>query len=570
MSLMSRAASSLRALFFRDRARDEVIEELRFHVDQRTAHLISQGVEPLEAERRARAEMGGIRNQPERHREAVGLRLLDETLADIRYGLRGLWRSKGFAATAILSLALGIGATTAMFSIVYAVLLDIYPYADSQRTVNPIVHDPGEPEDWNWFALNRAQYQQYKSARAFEDVFGQASMNQQLDDEDMPQPLRIVALTANASSFNRVPAMLGRPLQASDGDFGDTPPGIVVLGYSFWQRQYFGDKNVIGRDFKAGSKLYKIVGVMPRRYTLGGGPDVYMPMSQYTFPEAYLIAFAKLKPGVTAKQASDEVDPMLHEFARQNPRMFPKQFHARLQPLLDGFTTRSKVLKNFPLLYLAVGALLLIGCANCSLLLMARGTMRMHEFALRSAVGASRLRIVRQLLVECLTISLLGSVVGVALAYVLARLPLELAEDLFPSEAVIRINLPVLAFSVSIAILAGLFFGLLPAIKFSKPQISQVLQANSRRTVAAGGRRPLQALIGGQIALTLVLLTLSGAAITGFLNLLRLPLGYDPSNMIAINVGYEKDSAKTWADRLARPRQSRAGSSRCRACFRFR
>lgn len=438
-----------------------------------------------------------------------------------------------------------------MFSVVYAVLLDIYPYADADRTVNPIVHDPGVPDDWSWFVLTPDQYRQYKAAPCFEDVFAQGGMNLQLDENDVQQPLHVVLLTGNAAAFNRVRPLLGRDIQPSDGDFGGKPSNVVVLGYKFWQKHYFGDKSAVGKDLKAGKNLYRIVGVMPERYTLGGDPDLYMPFSQDTFPQVYYIAFAKLKKGVTAQQASAFVDPMLHDFAKTEPRFYPRQFHARLQPLLEGFTSRSKLLKNFPLLYFATGALLLIGCANCSLLLLARGTTRVHEFALRSAVGASRARIVRQLLVECLTISLLGSVLGTGLAYLLARLPLQLAADLFPTEAVIRINGTILAFSIAVAILAGIVFGLLPALKFSRPQISTMLNSNGRRTVAAGSKRPLQALIAAQIALTLVLLTVSGAAISGFLRFLRMPLGYDPSNIMALTVGFEKNALPTWAERVA-------------------
>lgn len=554
MSVSARFRSALRTLLKRQHIAEEIERELRFHLDAHTAELIAQGVAEPEARRLARIALGApLQSHAEAQRRAVGLQLLDDLLADVRYGLRGLWRNQAFALTAILSLAISIGATTAMFSVVYAVLLDIYPYADSDRTVNPIVHDPGVPDDWSWFVLNREQYVQYKAAPCFEDAFATGNYGIQLDDEEVELPLRVVTLTGNASAFNHVPALLGRALQPSDGDFGDKPSNVVVLGYKFWKRHYFGDKGVIGRDLKAGSNLFRIVGVMPERYTLGGNPDLYMSISQFPNAGASYVAFAKLRRGVTPQQASQFVNPMIHAFAKATPNLYPKDFNVRLQPLLEGFTARSKLLKNFPLLYFAVGSLLLIGCANCSLLLLARGQTRVHEFALRSAVGASRARIVRQMLVECLTLSLLGSALGTGLAYFLARLPLQLAADLFPTEAVIRINGTVLAFSISVAILAGLIFGLLPTLKFSRPKIGHMLQANSRRTVAATGKRPLQALVSAQIALTLVLLTLSGAAIGGFLHLLRLPLGYDPQNMSSVGVGLMKTTVVTsWAERVAR------------------
>lgn len=517
---------------------------------------MQQGLPAAEANRQARAALGSTpKAHVEQHREIAGLRLLDETAGDLRYGLRGLWRNKGFALIAILSMALGIGAATAMFSVVYAVLLDIYPYADAARTVNPIVHDPNVPDDWAWFSLTPAQYSQYSQARSFSDVTGQSGMNVQLDEEGIEQPIHVVALTSNTTEFNQVPALLGRPIQPSDGNLGAPPPGIVILGYKFWQTHFQGDKGVIGKPFKAGDHVYKIVGVMPHRYTLGGTPDIYIPISEMPelgIKDPFVLAFAKLKPGVTPAVASAEVDLMLHDFAHQFPGFYPKEFHARLQPLLEGFTARSKVLKNFPMLYLAVGSLLIIGCGNCSLLLIARGTSRVHEFALRSAVGASRARVMRQIFVECLTISVLGSTLGVALAYLLARLPLQLAEDLFPSEAVIRVNLPVLGFSVVIAIFAGVLFGMVPALRASRPQLASVLQASSRRTSTSGSNLPLQFLIGAQIALTLILLTVAGAAASGFHQILSMPLGYDPSNTMLMSIGLTNDVLKTWPERVAR------------------
>ena len=558
MSVLNRMISTLHTLTHSRAAQDDVAEEMRFHAEQHAAELESQGVPPAEAQRRARAALGmHARNGGERHREMVGLRLFDEVRADVRYGLRGLWRNKSFALIAILSMALGIGAATAMFSVVYAVLLDVYPYADANRTVNPMLHDSSVAEGSTSFTLNSTQYEVYRHAAPFEDVFATSLFGVQMDDEGYLQPISLVAVTANVNSFNRVPAFLGRPIEQSDGDFNQPSTGVVVLGYRFWERQYGGDRAIVGKPFKIGKATLRIAGVMPSRYMIGGSADAYVSMSalRVLFPEVIdtgYEAHAKLKPGVTAAQASAAVDPMLHEFARQSPRMFPKEFHAKLQPLLEAFTSHSKVLKNFPMLYLATCALLLIGCANCSLLLLARGTARMHEFALRAAVGASRARIVRQLIVECLLISLLGSALGTALAYVLARLPLQLAADLFPWEAAVRVSLPVLMFSIAVALLAGIGFGLVPALRASRPRIASVLQRQGQRTVVGSGKRSLQALIGVQIALTLILLTVAGAAVAGFRNILQMPLGYDPGNTLAISISYSQTSAKTWQDRLAR------------------
>lgn len=409
-----------RAIAHRSRVSREVEQEFRFHIDVYANDLVRQGMPPAEAERKARIDLGQPDVQGEKYRTAIGLRAWDEVWADLRYGIRGLLRNPCFATVAILSLALSIGMATAMFSLVHAVLLDVYPYADSDRTVNPIVFDPAHPNDWDWFVLNRAQFRTYRSSPMFEDVLGQANFTVQLQQDDGESQALMVALTANAASFLKVKPLIGRGLQPADGDYGDPAPNIAVLGYRFWVKQFGGDASVLGRKltFSTGilgqkAQPVTIVGVMPERFTLGGPPDFYIPMSQVTFPGVRIMAFAKLKRGVTPQQASTAVDPMVHEFARQDSRMYPKVFETRLQPLIKGFTDRSKFVRSLPILFLAVAMLLLIGCANCSILLLARGTARTHEFALRAAIGASPFRLVRQLLVECLVISLLGSCFGI-------------------------------------------------------------------------------------------------------------------------------------------------------------
>jgi len=391
-----------RAITHRSRVTREVQEEFQFHVDTYANDLIRRGMSPADAERKARIDLGRPDVQGEKYRSAVGLRAWDEIWNDLRYGLRGLLRNPGFAAVTILSLALSIGMATAMFSLVHAVLLDVYPYADSDRTVNPIVFDPAHPADWDWFALNRAQFLTYHSSPMFEDVLGQANFGVQLQQDDGEQQALMVALTANAAQFLKVKPLIGRGLQPSDGDFGDPAPNIAVLGYKFWLKQFGGDASVLGRKltYSTGvpgqkARSATIVGVMPERFTLGGPPDFYVPMSQVTFPDVRIIPFAKLEPGVSAQQASAAVDAMVHEFAKQDTRMYPKTFQTRLQPLIKGFTDRSKFVRSLPILFLAVAMLLLIGCANCSILLLARGTARTHEFALRAAIGASPFRLVR-------------------------------------------------------------------------------------------------------------------------------------------------------------------------------
>ena len=203
-----------RAITHRSRVNHEVEEELQFHIDAYANDLIRRGMPPADAVRQARIGLGRSDVQGEKYREVIGLRAWDEIWGDLRYGLRGLLRNPGFAAVTILSLALSIGMATAMFSLVHAVLLDVYPYADSDRTVNPIVFDPAHPDDWDWFALDRAQFRTYRSSPMFEDVLGQANMSGQLQETDGDQQAFVVALTANAAPFLRVKPLIGRGLAA--------------------------------------------------------------------------------------------------------------------------------------------------------------------------------------------------------------------------------------------------------------------------------------------------------------------------------------------------------------------
>ncbi len=483
---------------------------------------------------------------------------MSAVLQDLRFGLRGLRKNPSFAAVAILSLALGIGATTAMFSLIYAVVLDAYPYADHQRTVNPIMRDPEHPTAWMWFVLTPAQAAIYRQTPAFEDIVGEIGHEFEMRGQDLPENVTVAYVTLNEGSFNRVPSLLGRGIQASD----DGKQNVVVLSYKYWLRRFNGDRGIVGRKLQLDDRVYQVVGVMPQRYTFGGKPDMYMPSTLDTQPNPRMIYFAKLKPGVTAEQASAQVDALVHQFAKEDPRYYPKNFHVHLQYLIDPVTKGTGaspgLAHTFPLIFLAVVTLLLIGCANCSILLLARGTARTHEFAVRSAVGATRGRIIRQLLVECLVISFSGAALGIVLSYFLAKLPLELLPNVFPSEALIRVNLPVLAFSVVVATLAGLLFGLLPAIRFSRPNISETMQASARRnTGSKGARATLNTLIAGQIALTLVLLAVAGAAIAGFMGLLRMHLGYEPTSTVLVGGPFAKGTLSGWQERTAYVEQLR-------------
>jgi putative ABC transport system permease protein len=468
---------------------------------------------------------------------------------DLRYSMRQLVKIPGFSMTAILSLALGIGATTAVFSVVYAILLDPYPYAAPDRMIHMrLVRPEG---GFGGFGVDGGQWQVLRKSPVVEDTFMEDDWNLTVTGSDLPEDVNAVYLTSNAFNFFGVPAALGRGLQPSDAIDGQDPQPVVVLGHTFWQRHFHGDPSVVGKTMQIMHKNYAIVGVSASRFTWGDG-DVYLPLKVTNDPTRGLYAGIRLKPGVTHAQADAALQPLIDQFAKETPKLFPPgQPKLRVQGLNEDFI--KQLGGTLYLLFGAVALLLLIGCGNVSILLLARATAREQEFAVRSAIGASRRRIVRQLLTESLLLSFTGAALGLLLAYrILALIVANLPEFSFPHEAAIHINLPVLMFSIVVALLTGIIFGLSPAWALSKPEVSQVMQSNTRKTTrGVSGRRVHNTLIAGQIALTLLMMAGAGAAIEGFLKVAGTHLGYDPHNIMSVGIPIHDGTYKTWAERAA-------------------
>jgi predicted permease len=522
------------------RSQGDVEEELRSHQQAYQEDLIRQGLTAEEAQRKARIDLGQPATQNETYRAAVGLRIFDELGGDLRYGLRALARNPGFAAVAVLSLALGIGATTAMFSLIYAVLLHPFPYADADRIMNPVVIDEQRPDDPRWFATMKPQFETLSRAKSIESLLGFAGANMEITGGALPEDVIGAYLTGNAGSFFGVHALLGRGIEPSD-DQG-SGQHIAVLNYKFWQRHYGGDPHVVGRTLELDHTPYTIVGVMPRSFAFNdtaGIGDIYLPrglLHDTVNPPvtAPYIPWIKLKPHVSPAVADAELNAIVRQFAKENPNHFPEKWHLQLQPIIVPYQQNTS--RTLYLLLAGVLLLLIIGCANCSILLLARGRARQHELAVRSAIGASRWRIVRQLLVEAVVISFTGAILGVAASYWLAKLPMQLSPDSFPHESVIRIDLPILAFSVVLALVSGLFFGLVPALRLSRPDLARALPTRMHGLAATPAKHRWSALIAAQIALTLLLMATAGTAIRGFLHLTQLPLGYEPNHVMQAGI----------------------------------
>ncbi|HET6176549.1 MAG TPA: ABC transporter permease [Candidatus Sulfotelmatobacter sp.] len=465
---------------------------------------------------------------------------------DLRFAFRQMVKAPGFSLTAILSLALGIGATVSVFSVLYSAILNAWPYAGFDRVcqIDTIgkTGDEGEP------GFTGPQIRQLRQTRAVEDVVGIAGWNLVITGSDVPEDLSAVYLTGNGFPFFGMPAMLGRYFGPSDAPDAKDPEQVAVLSYKFWRRHFNGDPSVVGKNIQLVHKDYTILGVLPPRFTWRDA-DIYLPHKMAQNDDATYEALLKLKPGVRLEAAETEIRPLMEQFDKQRPNYYPAQFRIALRKMGDYYVHD---LRNTLLLLLgAVALLLLIGCSNVSILLLARGTARQHELAIRSAVGASRFRIVRQLLTESLLLALLGAGLGVllsyqALEYIVARLP----QMSFPHEADFQVNVPVLLFSVVLAILSGVIFGVFPALDSARREINQIIQSGTHKVAGSvRGKRMHTGLIAGQIALTLLLLTAAGAAIRGFSNMLRRPLGYDPHHVMSLFIPIHENTLNTWEER---------------------
>jgi putative ABC transport system permease protein len=469
-------------------------------------------------------------------------------LQDIRFAFRQFANYTGFALTAVLSLALGVGATVSVFSIVYAVLMNPWPYTGADRISTISLLDKSGNED-NWGGITGPEIRQLRQAHSVEDVMGVNEWNLTVTGGDVPEDVQGNYLTPTAFQFLGLPAMLGRYFVPSDAPDGQEPQQVVVLSYKFWQRHFNGDPSVVGKPIQLVHKTYTILGVMPPRFTWEDG-DVYLPLNLSGSPTITYGMYLKLKPGVSQTAAAAELTPLFQQFAKEAPTHFPKQYTVAIRNI--SYYYKHQLGGTLALLFGAVGLLLAIGCGNVSILLLARGTARQHEFAVRSAVGASGFRLIRQLLTESVILAVAGAGLGVVLAYrSLGWIVSALPEYSFPHEADFHVNVPVLLFSVGLALLTGVLFGLFPALQMARPEISQVMQSNTRKVAGTvRGKHFHTVLIAGQIALTLLLMTAAGAAIQGFVHMMHIPLGYDPHNVMSVGIPIHDNTYKTQAERV--------------------
>jgi predicted permease len=471
-------------------------------------------------------------------------------LQDSRFALRLLAKARVSTAIAILSLALGIGATTAIFSVVYAVLVDPYPYADADRIGGPwIVNAKGQ----HGVDYTIGDYIEMKSrSKSAESIILNARRSVILTEAGLPEAVNQEFFSPNAFEFFGVPPLFGRTFTPHDaGDESKVEP-VAVLSYLFWQRHFSGRRDILGQQVRLNDKFYTVIGVLPVRFTWNDA-DIYTPLAIQPGGEERYGMVLKIKPGMPREQLNAEFQSFHEKFAKTAPSfLFPEApFRTEFQSVNEGIL--GKFANTLMALLAAVGFLLLIACANVANLLLARASARQGEMAVRITMGANRKRIFQQLLTESVILSVTGGILGIVLAYggvkaVVALMP----EYSVPHEAVIAINVPVLIFAVVISVLTGILFGLAPALQLSRQDQNTFLKSAGRDAAAGSASRRLRnALIVAEVTLSLVLLTGATLAASGMLELTGQKLGYQPKGVLIVYAPVPAARYPQWSQRRA-------------------
>jgi putative ABC transport system permease protein len=474
-------------------------------------------------------------------------RMLTSVVQDVRFAGRQMRRSPAFVLSAILTLALGIGAATTIFSVIQNVLLDPFPYKDAERVVAIRIHDATNPQPFGRGALQTPEFLDYvEQTRVFEDVIGGVPEDVLWTTAEGTEQLTGGAVTPNNFQFLGVSAQLGRTIGAADA--APNAPAVAVLAHKMWVKHFNMDPTVVGRVLTLNGVPTTIVGVMPPRFTKLAA-DVYRPVNlnraDPQVKDRYFMFQGKLKPGVTIAQATADVDAVAHRYAQAHPANYPKQFDVIVVSWVDSIVGQFRT--TLYTMSAAVGLLLVIACFNVAIMLLAQSTTRAREMAVRASLGANRGRLIRQLMIESLLLAAGGVAVGCLFAYagIKGVVPL-IPEGFIPREVVIRLNLPVLAFSLSIAVLTVVLFGLVPAMQTAKRNIVEPLK-DSGKGVGSGfrGGRLRSALIVAEIALSLMLLVGAGLLMRSFITLQRVDLGLNPDNILVVRLPFPRGTYTT-------------------------
>jgi predicted permease len=462
-------------------------------------------------------------------------------LADLRYALRQLRRAPGFALASVLTLALGIGATTAVYSVAYGVLIDPFPYRNVNTLATPSICRPDQPRcSWRIYTATQVA----RLARRTDIFTGLAASSPDhvvLIGKGAPERLRGNYISANTFSVLGVDPILGRA--STDTDVQPNHGEVALISYRYWQRHFGGNPSILGTVLNVEHRSRTVIGVMPPRF-LWRGADIYLPVpitsdSERQGPGRYAVV-GRVRPGVTEAQATVALQPLFNDFRKENPAAYPAQMRIGLMPFSKMFA--SGLTDVLHLLLGAVVLLLLIACANVSSLLLARAVAREREFAVRSAVGASAWRLVRAAFTESLALALIALPVALAFAYASLQIILRIVPaETIPDEAVVSLNIPVLLASLGIACATILIFGMAPAWRAARPHLVSAMQGTARSSAGRGQQRTLSAFVVTEIALSLALLVLAGLMVRSLLALESVPISFDPEHTLVATVPLPAD-----------------------------
>jgi putative ABC transport system permease protein len=541
--------SRLRGLWRSDRIHDEIDEELRFHIDLRTEENIRRGMSADEARRDAERRFGSLLRAKERGYDVRGGGWLEGLWQDLRYGARMLRKQPGFTFVAVLTLALGIGANTAIFSMVNAVLLRPLPYHDPARITmlwsdNPAIQlglrelPPTNADIVDW----REQNQVFERIAAYRSSFANLSA------EGEAERVGGAAVTFDFFPLLGIDPILGRTFTAEE----DQPDKnrVVVISHGLWRRGFGGDPNILGKTVTLDSVDFTVIGVMPPGFNFprgaemppgyGFGPqaDIWIPLAMSAERwqrrnQRQLVAIGRLKPGVSLAQAQAEMSSIAQRQAQDHPDT-NAGWLVRLVSLKDQVVGKTR-----PLLLVLLGAVafvLLIACADVANLLLARAAARQKEIAIRAALGAGRRRVIRQLLTESVLLSSLGGALGLLVAYWGVEVLIAASPTNIPRLRDTTLDLWVLGFTAGISLLTGILFGLAPAVQATRTNLSEALKDGGRGSATAVQRRLHSLLIVSEVALALVLLVGAGLLIRSFSRLMAVDPGFNPQSVLAMDV----------------------------------
>jgi len=524
-------------------------DELQFHSERQLEKYLKEGLSGDQAARRARMAFGGMEQVKEGCRDARGVSLVEDLMQDFRYGWRTLLKSPGFASTALLTIALGIGANAALFSVIYGVLLSPLPFKDASRLVQlnettPRVGDVSVSypnfEDWR------------KRSRTFSEMAAVNAIDFNLAGIAQPELIDGLAVSPEFLSMTDLHPILGRGFTSDEAKAGAQP--VLLLSYSLWQSHFGADRNVIGKTVRLDSRDFTIVGVLPANFRWTEKCDVMEPLGVWLTnnddakdrgDRDDLLVVARLARGVAIERARAEMEGIARNLAREYPDA-DAHFGVKLQPLRNVFS--GDLRPAMILLQVAALFVLMVACANVANLFLMRGALRAKEMALRSAIGASGNRIIRQILTESLLVGLLGGAAGIGVAIVAVPAISRLMPRDTLGGASLCMNGWVLLFSAMLVLLSVFAFGLGPALQCARGSVQANLKESGKSTATALRMRWRSLLATGELALALVLLIGAGLLIKSLYRLLSVDAGFQPARVLKLDMSlragqYKNDAA---------------------------